>query len=167
MSSIVQPSAVQILTSTSLETTAPSLPIFVMVAMLTPAASANSFFFISRSISSLICLNWPDRLHYTHACTVHASLCQSVLLSVLTGLERRRRGGLEKKEDGHQTRVRGRELCVPGGGTHDQSRQQDGQQRHVQWNWRIGHDLRKPDRKWSYGESGRGLEISSGLKRPC
>ena len=53
ISSTVQPSAEQIFTNTSLETTAPSLPILVMVAMLMPAFSASSFFFISRSIRSL------------------------------------------------------------------------------------------------------------------
>ena len=53
ISSILQSRAVQILTRTSLETTAPSLPILVMVAMLMPAFSASSFFFISRSIKSL------------------------------------------------------------------------------------------------------------------
>lgn len=82
------------------------------------------------------------------------------MLGWLTGLERSRRGRLEEEEDGHQARVRGRELRLPGGWTRDEPGGKGRHEGRVEWDRWIGHDLREQaGERWN-GEGGRGLEIS-------
>lgn len=103
-------------------------------------------------------LNW---LCIARAHTHDASLdINPLCLLGLTGLERSRRGRLEEEEDGHQARVRGRQLPVSGGWTRGQPRGEGGgHEGRVERDRRIGHDLREQAGEWWNGEGGRGLEI--------